>query len=254
LDILKGYFCRFKQQALRMTGVCLGSGEMSLPGRLVVIAPHPDDEIFGCGGLIAHAKARQAQIHIILLTGGENAHENCCEVKEEDLSDKRRTLAMSAGAVLGLSSEAFTFMGWPDGNLEESILRDSEKLMQLAGVIESFSPDAIFCPHPFEGWSDHVAAQGITRAAIKCSKVKTTIYYYCVWFWHSMSLIKAFQCDWKNAFTLDIRDVYDQKQRAISEYMNPLAPCGNPWSGKLPNEFLKAFQWKKELFFKSKLE
>ena len=247
---LKGYFRRIRQQALRMAGVFGGHGKMLLPGSLVVVAPHPDDEVFGCAGLIAQTKAKQGRVHIILLTGGGKAHENCCEVIQEDLLDKRRSLAMSAGAALGLSADAFTFLGWPDGNLQESILKDSEKARQLAGLIESFSPDAIFCPHPFEGWSDHTAAEELTRKAVAGMAHKPTLYHYCVWLWHSLSFKKALRCDWKNAITLDISDVWCLKQEAINEYMKPCAPCGKSWSGVLPLEFLEAFDWKKELFFK----
>jgi hypothetical protein len=66
-----------------------------------------------------------------------------------------------------------------------------------------------------------------------------------------MPLRKALRIDWCRARLLDIRDVYEHKQAAIDEYLRPCAPCGNPWSGVLPREFINAFKWKKELFFEA---
>lgn len=224
---------------------------MTLPSRLVVVAPHPDDEVLGCAGLVAQAIAKQGQVHIILLTGGGAAHKDCCENRLENiLLDKRRSLALAAGAGLGLSTGSFTFLDWPDGDLHRGILDDEGKASQLLKVIHSFSPDAILCPHPFEGWADHVAAEELIRKMVAGMVNKPTLYHYCVWFWHSMSFKKALSCDWKNAIALNISNVWDLKQVAINEYMSPCAPCGKPWSGVLPRELLKAFQWQKELFFK----
>lgn len=42
--------------------------------RLVVVAPHPDDEVLGCGGLIAAARAAGMPVLIIALTDGEQAY------------------------------------------------------------------------------------------------------------------------------------------------------------------------------------
>jgi len=249
LNKFKGYFRRIRKQTLRMAAVFRGSDQMSLPSRMVIIAPHPDDEVFGCAGLIAQVKAKQGQVHVILLTGGEKAHRACCDMRQGDVLNKRRSLAVAAGDVLGLSVNSFTFLDWPDGNLQVSILKDDEKVRQMAGIIESLSPDAIFCPHPFEGWPDHIAAEELTRQVVAGMARNAALYHYCVWFWYSMSFKKALYCDWKNALTLDISDVWGLKQEAINEYMRSCAPCGNPWSGILPREFLKAFDWEKELFF-----
>ena len=76
------------------------------------------------------------------------------------------------------------------------------------------------------------------------------LYHYCVWFWFSMPLRKAWRCDWKNARLLDISDVYEKKRRAMDIYLQALAPCGAPWVGRLPRQFLKAFEWRRELYFR----
>ncbi|MCX5869809.1 MAG: PIG-L family deacetylase [Deltaproteobacteria bacterium] len=218
---------------------------------VMIIAPHPDDEVLGCGGLIAQASRKGVNVEVIILTGGGASHDNCCGISQEEVKRERRNLTKEALKTLGLNSNKITFLDWEDGKLPLSDHPDFDtRVDELAALLARLKPANIFCPHPFEGWSDHVAAQEITREAIKRSNVKTTFYYYCVWFWLSMPLRKSLMCDWKNAVALDISDVYVQKQKAIKEYMGPCAPCGNPWSGVLPEELMKAFEWEKELFFR----
>ena len=220
---------------------------------MVVIAPHPDDEVFGCGGMITLATARQKKVHVVVLTGGENSHKGCCELSADSIKTSRRQLTMNAAAKLGLPEESIIFLNWPDGGIPCQRQEDFiEYANQLQEIIESLNPDTVFTPHPFEGWSDHIAAQQITRAAVKQSSINCRVFYYCVWFWFSMPLRRAFRCDWKRASVLDISDVHRQKLFAINEYMKPVAPCGKPWSGVLPQEFLWAQKWNKELYFEVK--
>jgi hypothetical protein len=56
-----------------------------LPKRVVIIAPHPDDEAIGCGGLIQTLVERGTSPHVIILTGGEGSHRGCCDITAEDL-------------------------------------------------------------------------------------------------------------------------------------------------------------------------
>ena len=45
-------------------------------GRVMIVAPHPDDESLGCGGLIAQLKAQKAEVWVLFLTNGEASHPN----------------------------------------------------------------------------------------------------------------------------------------------------------------------------------
>ena len=248
---MKSYF-RLARQFLFMMLARKSASDNSFTRKIVVIAPHPDDEVLGCGGLIAQAARKGVNVKVIVLSGGGAAHDNCCGISGEDVKRERRKLTTESLRNLGLRSDKITFLDWEDGKLPLHDHPDfGSKADELSKLLAQLKLVDVFCPHPFEGWPDHVAAQEITREAIKRSDGKTTLYYYCVWFWVSMPLRKGLMCDWRNAVALDISDVYAQKQKAINEYMRPCAPCGNPWSGVLPEELIKAFQWKKELFFKA---
>ncbi|WP_240051127.1 PIG-L deacetylase family protein, partial [Bacteroides salyersiae] len=44
---------------------------------LLIIAPHPDDEVIGCAGLIQRSLNKGNNVYVIILTGGEASHNGC---------------------------------------------------------------------------------------------------------------------------------------------------------------------------------
>jgi LmbE family N-acetylglucosaminyl deacetylase len=217
--------------------------------KVVIIAPHPDDECLGSGGFICQ-KFNDTKIDILFLTNGESAHQNCCAATNSQVGEQRQYLAVEADKTLGIPESNLHFLEGTDGSLPHKDNSGFALFAQkMAICMEKIAPEAVFCPHPFEGWPDHVAAEELTRAAINVLSIRPRLYHYCIWFWHNMPLKKAWNIDWRKAHTIDISKGLPFKQQAIDVYLEALAPCGIPWSGKLPPELLRAFEWDKELFF-----
>lgn len=209
---------------------------------ILVVAPHPDDEVFGCSGLIQRMLQEKRQVDVVILSGGGESHAGCCQIEESLLIDSRRNLSRKAAGLLGLPLKNLHFLNYPDG----SISFDCPETNQLKNLIKELQPDAIFVPHRGEGWSDHLAAGDVVRKLIgQDSQIE--MYEYCVWFW----FYNVWNIDWKKARILTMSPLeHKNKNRAIDAYILPKAPCGNPWSGVLPNVFVRANRWKKELYFK----
>lgn len=206
----------------------------------LLIAPHPDDEIIGCAGLIQQTLKAGKKIDVVILTGGGKSYSNCCNVDEDTLIEARRKLSRKAAQIIGLPLEHLHFLNYPDGGISYEN-KETERLKQL---IEELSPEAIFIPHKGEGWSDHVEVGNIIR---KLNLSGIQLYEYCVWFWY----YNVWNIDWKNACVVKMnREEHQRKLKAMDAYITPLAPCGKPWSGVLPKVFVKANQWNKELYFK----
>ena len=101
---------------------------LDVPGatRLLVVAPHPDDEVLGAGGLMQRVKATGGAVRVVYLTDGDGYPEG---VKEEDhveaptakdylgYGKQRRREAHAALVRLGLGDAFQTFLGFPDGGL-----------------------------------------------------------------------------------------------------------------------------------------
>lgn len=209
---------------------------------LLFVAPHPDDEVIGCAGLIQRSLKKGKDVHIIILTGGEGSHNGCCQTTPQELIEARRGLAAQINKELGVAHENLFFLDYPDGKISY----DHDETKKLNQLIKEICPDSVYIPHTGEGWSDHIQAGSIVKR-ITADNANIQLYEYCVWFWY----YNTWKIDWKNAQLLNMtQDEHLKKNEAINEYIYPKAPCGKPWSGTLPEVFIKANRWKKELYFK----
>jgi hypothetical protein len=65
-------------------------------GGLVVVAPHPDDESLGCGGLIAEARAEGRRTRVVVVSDGTGSHPASKAYPKERLRDLRENEARKA--------------------------------------------------------------------------------------------------------------------------------------------------------------
>lgn len=208
---------------------------------MLILAPHPDDEIIGCGGLIARMVKEEHALHVVVLSGGGASHKECCRVGENELVAERRKLTIRAAEVVGLAKENIHFLDFTDGKISE---KDAENMKRLQAIFTQLKPERILVPHHGEGWPDHLAAR---RIGLQLASGVTEVYEYCVWFWY----YRQGTLDWRNAQILKMTgEEHSQKLAATDAYTKPLASCGKPWSGVLPRLLLLANRWNNELYFR----
>lgn len=210
----------------------------------LIVAPHPDDEVIGCGGMIARLVEKGRMPHVIVMTGGEGSHKVCCSANGEAIKTARRGLTRKALAVLGVTEDHIHELDFPDGGITEG---HHEEMKKLKALIETLKPETVLVPHWGEGWPDHVNA---TKMVKRMVAGKAEVWEYCVWMWY-YNVWRGL--DWKNAAVLTMTpEEHRFKQEAMDAYIRPLAPCGKPWSGVLPEVFVKAHQGNRELYFKTR--
>ena len=210
-------------------------------GTAFIIAPHPDDEVMGCGGLIQRLVKQGCNVHVVLMTGGEGSHQDCCDTSKSQIKDARRSLCTDIDRQLGVDNSHIHSLDYADGG----ILAAHNETERLQALISKLKPNTIFVPHWGEGWPDHVNTRSIIRSI---ASHDATIYEYCVWLWY----YNVWRLDWNNARVLSMsEEEHKMKCLCVDGYVTPLAPCGKPWSGVLPRVLLDALRWRKELFFVS---
>lgn len=212
---------------------------------VLILSPHPDDEVFGCGNLIKTLcqKGERCKVTLVILSKGEAISRLSSLTTEEVISERKR-LTIQANTVLGLQVENIKWLDFPDGDIVNTSRGEIQKLVE---IINEVTPDTIFYPHPFEGSPDHNAASAIISKLI--SDAGAAKYYYCVWIWHHMPFYKAFKLNYKNSFLLPVTGC--EKKQAVDIYARATDGKGNYYSGKLPKMLLKAIGWNNELYFKS---
>lgn len=215
--------------------------------RVLVISPHPDDEVFGCGGFIQTLIQSGKHVELIILSKGEAVHQHCCPNDEERIVRTRAELTDRANGFLGVEPKYIHRLNFPDGDFA-SVKSKPDMLKELYELIKEITPTEVFIPHPYENSPDHVAATEIIEDILKNTSIP--IYYYCVWTWCHMPIYKILKLNYKNARLLRVAN-REAKNKAIDVYINNQARCGVSYSGDLPKPFIYAFRWKYELFFKA---
>jgi LmbE family N-acetylglucosaminyl deacetylase/glycosyltransferase involved in cell wall biosynthesis len=109
--------------------------------RLLVLAPHPDDEVIGCGGLVALHLRENRKVHVVVATDGAQAGDAALRQ-----SESRAALALLGDATI-------EFLNFPDRELATA--RDLDN--RLAAILRAWKPDLIAVPSPLEIHPDHIA-------------------------------------------------------------------------------------------------
>jgi len=108
---------------------------------IVVFAPHPDDEVIGCAGIIMQALARGARVKVVDITSGDGfdaaaaglTHKKVNEVGPDDffaLSRLRQTQSRNALEILGGKADDLIVLGYPDGDLGNLYDSTAEKVVR----------------------------------------------------------------------------------------------------------------------------
>jgi LmbE family N-acetylglucosaminyl deacetylase len=132
--------------------------------RVLVIAPHPDDEAIGCGGAICLHRQRGDAVRVVFLTSGELGLE---QLPREQAWQVREEEARAAAAVLGLTG--LTFLRLPDWVLAERV---AEAAAALRPILQGWAPRLVYLPHSHDGHPDHRAALPIVRTALRGADIR----------------------------------------------------------------------------------
>ncbi len=156
-----------------------------MSNRLLAIAPHPDDETLGCGGMLLKARERGAQIGWLIVTE----------------MDKKAGYSSEAIARRGAQIEEVTAhyhfdlvrrSGLPAAQLD-SVPR-SDIVESISRTVAEFEPDTLLLPYPGDAHSDH---RIVFEAAQACAK----------WFRHgSVRRVLCYEAPSETGFGLDPTD------------------------------------------------
>lgn len=133
--------------------------------RILIVAPHQDDETLGTAGLIMQAVKVKAQVRVVYATDGNKRGEKI----------ERHQEAIVAMESLGLGEQNLTFLDFPDGRLSDQ----SDFLRELKNNIANFRPNIIATTLPEDLHTDH-ATCGRAVAEIRQADSTFTPYYFLI--------------------------------------------------------------------------
>jgi len=146
---------------------------------IVVLAPHMDDEVLGCGGTLARHAAAGADIEVVFLTdgryGGSVARPGTTRPDPNELIAIRKREAHEAMQVLGV--RALNFLDAEDTRLAS----DTTVAARLRAVLERVRPQIVYVPYFLDRHPDHRAANATLMNATRDSGLQFECRGYEVW-------------------------------------------------------------------------
>ena len=125
--------------------------------RVLVLAPHHDDEVLGCGGLILQLAAGGANVVCVFVSDGSGGAEGPPKgLTKDEYSERRGAEAEAAAEVLGIDSVVHLGArhGLRDGALTSSL---DQLTSHIEALLEQHRPDLLLLPSPLEVTPDHQA-------------------------------------------------------------------------------------------------
>ena len=190
---------------------------------VLVVASHPDDEVLGCGGLLAKLSANGVVAKVVYLTAGEASRDGYSPVNE----DRRKRSALKASQILGY--ECIEFFNFPDNELDAVSLLQVTKALE--GVFASVRPDAVFTHYAHDLNIDHQIAFKATITACRPWVFESVKGLFSFEVPSSTDLLSSFDSFKPNVY-VDISDVLELKVNAMKAYGEEMRDFPHPRSEK----------------------
>lgn len=192
-------------------------------GAVLVLAPHPDDESLGCGGLLAALAEAGRPARVVVVSDGAASHPNSRTHPPDRLRALRRQETSAALAELGFGAECLAFLGLPDGGVPNAGPGFDAAVTAIGNLArrDPVPPGAVLATWEHDTHPDHVATAAMGRAV--AAELGCRALFYPVWglrFLHTAmgpALASTVRGPVRGA-RLDIAATLDRKRRAVAAH------------------------------------
>ena len=193
--------------------------------RVCVFAPHPDDEVLGCGGLLQQLAANGNPIVLIHVTNGTQSHPESQIYPPEKLNSIRPQESRAALEVLGVQQQVTTIaLQLTDGNVFNEQANFKQKLTTFIQP-----DDMLVTPFRHDGHPDHEATGQVVASFAQQHNL--SCYQVLIWAWHWAKPADS-RIPWENAFRVDLSaEQVQRKTQAIACFESQISvdeSTGNP--------------------------
>jgi LmbE family N-acetylglucosaminyl deacetylase len=235
--------------ALRWRSQLIGE----VDGPLVVIAPHPDDETLGCGGLIGRQIQLRRPVYVVFLTDGEASHRGHPTLSPAALATQRRAEAVAALRTLGGSQPSAEFLGCPDGRLNALTPAERADIVnRLAARFVAIRPTVVCAPFRGGGSSEHTAACDLVEEALGRAG-GGVLWEYPIWAWWNPFRLRSRLGEPATNLRLELGSLRGLKRQALACHRTQVEPTP-PWTKpQLPAFLAEACCTANEFYFASRV-
>jgi LmbE family N-acetylglucosaminyl deacetylase len=183
---------------------------------ILILSPHPDDDVLGVGGLIATI-SNETDITVAYFCDGsggvpegisqvDNRELGWAQKRDSSLIEKRKEEAKAAAEILGIKNQSF--FGYPDGKLASG----SAAVKALLDLLNKIEPAIIFTPSFLDNHPDHRVTNEILMNALSSYKYQANLQIWAYEVWTPLFPNRIFP----------ISTVIEQKKKAIQCHQSQL--------------------------------
>lgn len=186
--------------------------------KILIISPHPDDEVLGCGGTVAKHSSHGDKVYLCIVTKAYTP-----DWSEEYLKNKSKEIKKS-NKILGIKKTYF--LDFPTVKLDTI---SQKKLNEaISNVVTEIRPDILYIPHRGDLSKDHrlVFESSLVAARPLKQKIKKILSYEILSETEWGQTIEAFV---PNVY-VDITETFQEKMEAIKVYNSELKSPPHPRS------------------------
>ncbi|RLE38754.1 hypothetical protein DRJ17_03070 [Candidatus Woesearchaeota archaeon] len=143
--------------------------------KILIFCAHPDDEVIGAGGAIAHYKKKGLTSLAIIFSYGEGSHP---WQKKKFIAKTRVQECRRAGKIIGC--EEHVFLGLKDGTLQSGVKKPFVA-KSIRKIVEQNKPKKIFTHSKDDPFPDHRAVHRIVSETLHKMKYKCDLYSFDIW-------------------------------------------------------------------------
>jgi LmbE family N-acetylglucosaminyl deacetylase len=185
--------------------------------RALIIAPHPDDESLGCGGLVALLSQRGCELAVIFVTDGGSSHTLSRAWPRERLVARRRAEANAALLELGLADAQRLFLNLPDAGMPSPGSQQWHRAVaRVSSAVQKLRPELVVAPWRRDPHCDHRAAWQMAHEALRPTSPRPLMLEYAIWLDEFGAPGDSPQPSEVEAIAIDITQTLAAKKRAIA--------------------------------------
>jgi len=188
---------------------------------ILIIAPHPDDEVLGCGGTIAKHSSRGDEVYLCVVTKAYPPDWSKDEIQ------RRKQEVLRVNEILGIRKTHF--LDFPTVRLDT--IPQKELADSISRFVDEVKPEVVYIPHKGDANKDH---RLVFEAAMVATRPKSALGIRKVLCYEVLSETEWATPSVENAFIpnvyVDIFETLGTKLKAMSEYRSELKEFPHPRS------------------------
>jgi len=146
----------------------------NMPATILVLSPHPDDELVGCGGTLHALKKEGAKIYVIQMTEGATSS-GLSNERESVMRTERWKEAAAVAEKLGFEQNYW------NTDKTFTLVFDKTTIEKLGKTLQLLRPDLIFVPSKDDLHAEHQIAYKLLSAALQNYSNPIRVLQYPVW-------------------------------------------------------------------------